>query len=139
MPHPTALLLPVFHLFWNLVLSHKPPALEPLLPSCLRTASHGHLVASVDPDLPADHSERRSRLGKPVVDIRAKCVKRQSPLQVPLGTRYFSAVQPAGDAHFDALCSKSLGAFHRAPHRAAKRDALLELLSDLLGLKLGVQ
>src|SRR5205085_4474121 len=60
-------------------------------------------------------------------------------LQVPLAAGDLGAVQAARHTHLDALRPEALGVLDRAPHGAAKGDALFELLGDLLGLQLRVQ
>src|SRR4030095_12158003 len=110
-----------------------------LLPSRHRRSSHGQLIASVDPDLDADHSESRMRLRKPVVDIRPEGMKRKTALKVPFRARNLSSVEPAGYSHLDALRSEALGIFHCAPHSPPEGDSLFELLGDLFCLQLGIQ
>src|SRR5262249_1219078 len=61
------------------------------------------------------------------------------PLEIPLGTSDFSAVQTTRNPYLDTLGAEPLRVLDRASHRSAERNALLELLGDLFGLKLSVQ
>ena len=107
--------------------------------SRLGRASHRHFVAAVNPNLHSDNSKRGMRLSETVVDIGAQRVKRKSPLQVPLGSRDLGAVQPPRHSNFDPLRAEALGVFDGSPHRSPESYALLELLSNLLGLQLRIQ
>src|SRR5262249_25305753 len=98
-----------------------------------------HNVASIDPNFDTDRTERRSRFGKSIIDIRAQSVKRQSTVQIPFRSRDFSAVQSSRHPDFDALTAKPLGVLHRLAPRAAKRDSLFKLQRNLFGLQLGIQ
>ena len=104
-----------------------------------RRAPHGHLVSAVNPDLNADHAERRMGFSKTVVYIRAQRVKRQPSLQIPLGARDLRPVQTSRHSYLDSLSPEALGIFDGPPHRSPESDSLLQLLSDLLGLKLRVE
>src|SRR5437870_1300303 len=109
------------------------------LPSSLRNPSHLHLLAAIDPNLYSDDAESRSRLSKSVIDIRAQRVKRKPALQVPFGARDLGAIQPSRHANLDPLRAKPLSVLDRSPHRSPESDSLLELLRDLLSLKLCVK
>src|SRR5215510_13281207 len=109
------------------------------LPSPLCSAPHGHLLAAIDPNFDSDHAKSRSRLRESIIDIRPQRVKRKPSLQVPFGARDLGPVQPSRHAHLDSLRTKSLGVLDRSPHRPPKSDSLLELLGNLLSLKLRVQ
>src|SRR4051812_21339256 len=56
----------------------------------------------VEPHLHADLAVGRARFGKAVVDVGAQRLQRQLPVQIPLRSRDFGAVEAAGDAHLDA-------------------------------------
>src|SRR5690606_22324214 len=92
-----------------------------------------------DPDLHADHAVRRARLGKPVVDVRAKRVQRHAAFAVPLRARDLRAVQPAGHLDLDAFGPESHRVRDRAAHRTPELHAALELLSDAFGDELRVE
>src|SRR5215467_11278984 len=98
-----------------------------------------HDVTAVDPNLDADDAEGRVGLGEAVIDVGAKRVQRQTPVQGPFGAGDLGAVQTARDADLDAERAEALRLIDGLAHGAAKRDALLQLLRDLLGLELGVQ
>src|ERR1044072_7387054 len=91
-------------------------------------------LAAIDPNLHANLSKRRLRFGETVVDISAQSVQRTLSMQMSLAARDFSAVQAATDFDLDSLRAKSQRLLHGLSHRASKRDALLELRRDLLGL-----
>src|SRR6185503_9723070 len=91
-------------------------------------------LATIDPNLDSDLTKRRLRFSKTVIDVGAQSVQRKLSLQVPLTASDLSAIQTTTDLHLDPLRSKPQRFFHRFPHRASKRDALLELRGDLLGL-----
>src|SRR6185503_2769386 len=96
-------------------------------------------LAAVDPNLHTDLSKRRLGFGKTVIDVRAQSVQRKLSLQVPLAACDFSPVQTTTDLHLDSLRAKPQRLLDGLSHRASKRDALLELCRDLLGLKLRVE
>src|ERR1043166_5697805 len=96
-------------------------------------------LTAIDPNLDSDLAKRRLRFRKTVIDIRAQRVERKLSLQVPLTASDLSAVQTTTDFDFDPLRAKPQRLFDRFSHRAAKRNALLELRGDLLGLQLRVQ
>jgi hypothetical protein len=58
---------------------------------------------------------------------------------VPFAARDFRAVQPAADLDLNSLGPKAQRLFHRLAHGAPKRDALLELRRNLLGLQLRIK
>src|SRR6185369_2528177 len=86
-----------------------------------------------------DLAKRRLRFSETVIDISAQRVQRKLSLQMPLTASDFSAIQTTTDLHLDPLRAKSQRLFHCFSHRATKRDALLQLRGDLLGLKLCIQ
>src|SRR5687768_9191433 len=109
----------------------------------LRAARHRRLrvenLAAVNPALDADHAVGRVRLGEAVVDVGAQRVQGEPALQVPLGAGDLRAVQAARDLDLDALPAEPEGLLDGLAHGAAEGDALLQLLRDLLGLKLRVE
>src|SRR5581483_3102742 len=98
-----------------------------------------HYVASINPNLNANRTERRSCFGKSVINVCSKSVKRQSTVQIPFRTRDFSAVQSTGNSHFNSKRPEPLGVFHRFAHCASKRDSLFQLQRDLFCLELRIQ
>ena len=66
-------------------------------------------------------------------------VQRQAPLLVPLGARDLRAAEAAGDHDLHALGAEAERGLHRLLHRAAERDAALELPGDRLGDELRVE
>src|SRR5262249_44748965 len=129
-----------------------PPVLPdpPGLGACLRTprcpftiflftpALRYQALALVQPDLDADLTVGGVRLREAVVDVGAQRLQRQLAVQVPLGARDFRAVQPARHAHLDPPRAEAQRRLHGLAHRAAERDALLELHRDRLGDQLRV-
>src|ERR1044072_7199545 len=98
-----------------------------------------HDLTAIDSNLDADLSERGLCFRETIIDVGTQRVQRQLPLQVPLATGDFSAVQTTADFHLDSLRTKTQRLFTRFAHRATKSNALLELRCDLLGLELRVQ
>src|SRR3954453_8108867 len=98
-----------------------------------------HDLALVDPALHADAPERRARLVKAVVDVGAQRVQRDAAVGVALGACHLGAAQAPRDLPLAALRARSHGARERALHRAAERDAVLQLLGDRLRDELGVE
>ena len=78
------------------------------------------------------------RLGKPVVDIGAQCVKWHAAFAIPFAARNFHAVQTPRAHDLDALSAEAHRVLHRALHRAPEHDPLLELLRDRIGDQLRV-
>src|SRR5262245_6664899 len=106
-----------------------------LFPSALR---HEPLTF-VEPHLDANLAVGGVGFGKPVVDVGAQRLQRQLAVQVPLGTRDFRAVQTARDAHLDAAGAEAQRRLDRLAHRAAERDALLQLHRHRFGDQLRVE
>src|SRR6267142_1168405 len=102
---------------------------------CMALRQH---LALVDPDLDADHAVGGLRLAQTVIDVGAQRVQRYAAFAIPLGARDLDAVQAAGAHDLDALGAQPHGVLHRALHRAAEHDALLELLRDRVGDQLRV-
>src|SRR4051812_28454253 len=99
----------------------------------------GHDLALVDPALHADAPERRARLVEAVVDVRAHRVQWDAAVRVALGARHLRAAQATGDLDLAALRAGAHRARQRALHRAAERDAVLQLLGDRLRNELRVE
>ena len=89
-------------------------------------------LALVDPDFDADAAEGRERFDVRVVDVGAQRVQRHLAVVVALGTRDFRAAEAAGDLHLHAARAGLHRAHDRLLHGAAERDALLELIDDVL-------
>src|SRR5258708_4603544 len=91
------------------------------------------------PDLDAARAVGRvgGRAGE--IDVRAQGVQRDAPLAVRLEARHLRAAEAAGAVDTNALCAGAHGRGNRLLHGAAERDALLELLGDVLGHELGVE
>src|SRR5512140_785854 len=62
----------------------------------------GHDFALEDPDLDADHSIRRARLGQTVIDVRTQRVERHAAFAVPLRARDLDPVQTPRAHDLDA-------------------------------------
>src|SRR5207249_3280606 len=73
------------------------------------------------------------------VDVGAQRVERHAPLAIGFVARHLRAPEPARASHADALGTGAHGRRDRLLHRAAERDALLELLGDVLGHELRVE
>src|SRR6185295_12904414 len=89
-------------------------------------------LAAIDPNLHTNLSKRRPRFGETVVDVSAQSVEGKLSLQVPLAACDFSAIQTTTDFDLDSLRAKPQRLLDSLSHRAAKRDALLQLRRDLL-------
>src|ERR1700722_15594278 len=104
----------------------------------------GHRVvlkdfALEDPDLDAAGAERGERSRHAVVDIRAQRVQRHPPLAVPFHARDFGAAETARAVDTNAFGTQTHRRLHGALHRAAERDAALQLLRDRFGDQRGVE
>src|ERR1035437_10079234 len=125
--HAAALLLPILDLRRHQHgLGHLPPGFRAVE------------VALVDPALDADLSVRRARFREAVVDVGLERVEREATLLIPLRPRDLGAIQAAAAADLDSLRAEAEGRLHALLHRAAKRDAALELHRDRLGNELRV-
>src|SRR5579864_588740 len=60
-------------------------------------------LALVDPALHPNDAVSRARFTEAKVDVGPQRVQRQTPLQIPLRTRDFVAVQSSAHANFDSL------------------------------------
>src|SRR4030095_7779101 len=96
-------------------------------------------VAFEDPALHADLSVRGVGFGQPVLDVGAQRVKRHAALAVPLAATHLCAAEPARCLDADAFGAELHGGGHGLLHRAAERDAALELHRDVLGDQLRVE
>src|SRR5439155_24502180 len=99
----------------------------------------GHDLALVDPALDADTAEGRAGLVEAVVDVGAHRVQRHAAVGIALGAGHLGAAQAAGDLHLAALGARAHRAREGALHRAAERDAVLQLLGDRLRDELRVE
>src|SRR6185503_17852183 len=99
----------------------------------------GHDLALVDPALHADAPERGPGLVEAVVDVGAHGVQRHAAVRVALGARHLRAAEAAGNLDLAALRARAHRARERALHRAAERDAVLQLLGDRLRDELRVE
>ncbi len=79
------------------------------------------------------------RFGKAVVDIGPQRVQRQPPLQIPLRTRDFIAVQPPAHANFDPLATEAQRRIHRLAHRPPEAHPLFQLQRNRFRDQLCVQ
>src|SRR5580704_9617292 len=73
--------------------------------------------AFINPALYANHAIRGARLGESVIDIGAQRVQRQPPLQIPLRTGDFIAIQPSAHANFDSFAAETQRRIDRLAHR----------------------
>src|SRR5581483_8545245 len=92
----------------------------------------GKHFALVDPHLHADAAEGRERLDVRVVDVGPQRVQRNLAVVVALGARDLRAAQTPRDLHLHAARAGLHRAHDRLLHRPAERDALLELVDDVL-------
>ena len=90
-------------------------------------------VAFVDPDLHADSTEGRGRLGLAVVDVGTHCVEWHATLHGALGAGHLDAAEPARDRRHAALGSARHCARDRLPEGAPEGDSALELIGDVAG------
>ncbi len=79
------------------------------------------------------------RLGRAKIDVGAKRLQRQPPLQIPFLARDFRAVQPPGDAHLDSLAAESQRRIDRLAHRPPERHALFKLQRNGFRHQLGIK
>src|SRR5271157_255291 len=93
----------------------------------------------INPALHANHAVRRARLGETVIDIGAQCVQRQPPLQIPLRTRDFVAIQPPAHSHLDAFATEAQRRIHRLAHRPPEAHALFQLQRNRFRHQLRIQ
>src|SRR5581483_478277 len=99
----------------------------------------GQDVALVDPDLDADPTERRTRLGQAVVDVGPECVERGATLPVPLPAGHFGATEAAGALHPDPLGAGLHGRLDGPLHGPPERDPTGQLVGHALGDEVGVE
>ena len=95
-------------------------------------------LALEDPHLDAAHAVSGVRGGFGIIDVAAQRVQRHPALAVPFGARDLGAAETAGAGDADALGAEAQRRLDRALHRAAERDAALELVGDALRDELGV-
>src|SRR5258706_3413189 len=111
------------------------------LGAALRDPGHGLVeqLAVEHPHLDPARAVGRERRGAREIDVGAQRVERHPPLAVGLVARHFGAAQAARAGDADALRAGAHRGSDRLLHAAAERDALLELLGDVLGDQLGVE
>src|SRR5580765_444985 len=91
------------------------------------------------PYLHAARAVRRERRGLGEIDVRAQRVERHAALAVGLVARHLRAAQAARSGDANALGAGAHRGGDRLLHGAAERDALLELLRDVLGHQLRIE
>src|SRR6185312_3719307 len=96
-------------------------------------------LALIHPALHSDNAVRGMRLGETVIDIGAKRVQRQLPLQIPLAARDLVSVQTARNPDFNSLAAEPQRGIDRLAHRSPERHAFFQLQRNRLGHKLRVQ
>src|SRR5699024_7007279 len=95
-------------------------------------------LALVDPHLHADAAEGGGSLREAVLDVGPDGLQGDGALVIVLNAGDLASAQTAGAADLDALGAGAHGAGHGVLHGAAVRDALLQLLGDVLRHQLGV-
>jgi hypothetical protein len=78
-------------------------------------------------------------LNQSEVNIRAQSVQGNFPLNLFLGTRNFRAAQATAKQHTNTLRVRTHGLLNRLFHRAAERNALLQLLRNAATNQIGIQ
>src|SRR5690606_31362938 len=96
-------------------------------------------LAVEHPRLDADDAVGRPGLGRAVVDVGADRLQRHAALGVPLGARLLGAAEAAGAADLDPAGARLHRALDGLLHRAAEREAALELFGDALSGERGVR
>ena len=89
-------------------------------------------LSLVDPDLYADLAVGGIGLGKTVVDVRTKRLKRNGALMIVLCSRDLGAGKTSGAGDLDTLCTHSHGALDSELHCAPEGSSSLKLLCDAL-------
>src|SRR5208283_4283716 len=84
-------------------------------------------LAFINPALHANHAVSRARFGETIVNIGTQRVQRQPPLQIPLRTRDFIAVQPSAHPYLNAFATEAQRRIHRLAHRPPETDAFFQL------------
>src|SRR6266436_4484603 len=92
-----------------------------------------------DPYLDAAGAERRERGRDTVIDIGAQRVQRHPAFAIPFHPRDFGAAETARAIDTNALGAETHRRLHSALHRAAERNAALQLLRDRFGDQRGVE
>src|SRR4029077_4793836 len=85
-----------------------------------------------DPDLDADRAVGRLGRAGGVIDVGPERVERPPPLPKALGPRGLGPPQAPGDPDLDSLRADPHGALHRALHGPPERNALLQLVRDVV-------
>src|SRR5690606_9425800 len=96
-------------------------------------------LAVEDPHLHAGGAVDRVGRGLGVVDVGAEGVEGDAALHVLLGPAHLGAAEAAGQLDAHALGAHPHRRAHGLLHRAAERDAALELLRDVLRDEAGVE
>ena len=96
-------------------------------------------LAAIDPTLHSDYSISRSRFGESVLDIRAQCVQRQAPLQIPLRARDFISIEAATYSHLDPFAAETQSGVYRLAHSPTEAHALFQLQGNRFRDQLGIQ
>src|SRR6185437_9081395 len=96
-------------------------------------------LALIHPALHSDNAVRGMRLGETVIDIGAKRVQRQLPLQIPLAARDLVSVQTARNPDLNSLAAEPQRGIDRLAHRSPERHAFFQLQRNRLGHKLRFQ
>src|SRR5688572_9097831 len=100
---------------------------------------HLEHFAVEDPHLDAARAVGRVRRGAREIDVGAQGVQGDAAVAVRLVARHLRAAEAAGARHAHALRARAHRRGERLLHGAAERDALLELLRDVLGDELRVE
>src|ERR1700731_3188992 len=98
-----------------------------------------HDLAFEDPDLDAAGAVGGERRRHAVIDVGAQGVQRHAAFPIPLHPCNLGAAEPARAVDADAAGAEPHRRLHGALHRAAERDAALELLRDRFGDQLRVE
>src|SRR5262245_17847839 len=96
-------------------------------------------LALENPDLHAAGAIGRERGGNAIVDVRAQRMQRHATFAVPLHARDLGAAQTPSAVDADAAGTEPHRRLHCPFHRAAERDAALELLCDRFSDQLGIE
>lgn len=99
----------------------------------------GEDLAPEDPNFDSDRASLGSGRHLTVVDVRAKGVKGNAPLAVPLDPRDIGAAEAAAGLDTDALDAELHRRRDRLLHGAAEGDTALELRGDVFADELGVR
>src|SRR5713101_1473620 len=124
---------------WHISLCARGPPRRPLAILFLSPSERHQPLAFVQPSLDANLTVGRIGLRETVIDVGAKHLERQLPVQIPLRACDFGAVQSPRHTNLDAAGAKPQGGLYGFTHGTPERDPLLELHGHGLGNELGVQ